>query len=154
MSVLFVALALACLGWGILCGAVVYEHLAVIPVWTRSPPESLTMWRGDHRLRADRFWMSIHPTLLLLLGTCLALAWSGPEIRDLLLIVAGGYAFVIATTAVYYVPELLKLTRDPDAKLPPAEWQTRAKRWGLLCIPRSLLVIALAGPLLRALSLL
>lgn len=142
----------ACLGWGILCGAIVYEHLAVIPVWTREPPESLNMWRGPHRLRAERFWMAIHPLLLLLLSVALYLVWADEARRALLLWVIGGYGLVIATTAAYYVPELMKLTRDPDTTtLPVEEWRARARRWHALCYPRSLLVLALSVPLFRAL---
>ncbi|HRG95322.1 MAG TPA: hypothetical protein PLR99_03665 [Polyangiaceae bacterium] len=154
MSLAFVALMATCLGWGILCGAIVYEHLAVIPVWTKKAPESLTMWRGAHRIRPERFWMGIHPVLLALLLTCIALTWSQLAVRHHLLAVAAGYALVIATTAVYYVPELMRVTRDPDAPIPVPEWDTRAKRWAMLCVPRSVLVVVLALPLFRALTLL
>src|SRR5690606_37507170 len=49
MSTATIVLQLATLGWGVLCGAMIYEHVAVIPQWARRPPESLTMWTGDHR---------------------------------------------------------------------------------------------------------
>jgi hypothetical protein len=104
------------------------------------------MWRGEHRLRAERFWMSIHPVLILLLAVTLATGWS-----DLLAWTAGAYALVIATTAIYYVPELMRLTRDPDAPIPPAEWRARARRWELLSLVRGAVIVAAAVPLLEAL---
>lgn len=139
--------------WGVLCGAVVYEHLAVIPQWTKRPPDSLTMWRGEYRLRAERFWMAIHPVLIVLVVASLVANWSDTDQRTMLLVVAAGYAVVIATTGAWYVPELMALTRDPDAGIPHDQWARRSRRWALWCIPRSVLVLGLTIPLLRALVL-
>lgn len=151
MSTATIVLQLATLGWGVLCGAMIYEHVAVIPQWARRPPESLTMWTGDHRLKAERFWMAIHPILLVLLGVALALSWDDGAQRERLFIVAGGYALVIATTAVWYVPELMKLIRDPAAPIPAERWRVRARRWELLSLLRGALILGLAWPLLGAL---
>ncbi|MCC6621445.1 MAG: hypothetical protein IT385_09320 [Deltaproteobacteria bacterium] len=148
-SALFLQLTI--LGWGVLCGAMIYEHVAVIPQWARRPPESLTMWTGEHRLRAERFWMSIHPLLVVLLGVTLATGWSDAALREPLLIVAGGYAVVIAATAAWYVPELMKLIRDPTAPIPPQRWRERARRWETLSLARGALILGLAWPLLGAL---
>ena len=120
MTTSAIFLQLATLGWGVMCGAMIYEHVAVVPQWAKRPPESLTMWTGEHRLRAERFWMTIHPVLLVLLGVALATGWSDDAQRVRLLTVAGGYALVIAATASWYVPELMKLIRDPAAPIPPA----------------------------------
>jgi len=153
MSVEGILLHVLALGWGALCGAMIYEHLAVIPAWAGSPPASLTMWRGPYRLRAERFWMLIHPTLLVLLGTSLALTWSTPSTRDLLLVAAGGYALIIATTAIYYVPELMRLTRDPESTaLTADDWRRRARRWEVLSLIRGVAVLGVAWPILRTLS--
>ena len=146
-------LQLAALGWGVLCGGMLYEHVAVIPQWTRRPPESLAMWTGEYRLRAERFWMGIHPVLLTLLGAALLLGWSSDARRSLLLTVLGGYAAVIAATAAWYVPELLRLTQDPAAPIAAPEWRRRARRWEVLSAVRGALILALAWPLLRAVSL-
>ncbi len=148
----FLTLSMLCLGWGVLCGAVVYEHLAVIPQWTREPPVSLTMWNGPFGLKAERFWMAIHPLLLLLLAGALVLEWEHPQRRLWLGVTAGAYAVIIAATVAYYVPELLKLTREPQAPIPPPEWRRRARRWELWSFPRSALVLVLAFPLLFVLS--
>jgi hypothetical protein len=110
------------------------------------------MWTGAYRVKAERFWMSIHPVLIVLLGASLATAWSHTARRDWLLLALGGYALVIATTAAWYVPELMKLTRDPEAPIAPADWRRRARRWELLSLLRGALVLAITFPVLRALT--
>ena len=141
-------LQLAAIGWGVMCGAMIYEHVAVIPQWARRPPESLAMWTGEHRLRAERFWMSIHPLLLVLLGVALGTGWADGTRRDGLFVVLGGYAVVIAATAAWFVPELMRLTRDPSAPIPPPEWRQRARRWEVLSLVRGALILGLAWVLI------
>jgi len=151
MTTATIFLQLATLGWGVLCGAMLYEHVAVVPQWARRPPESLTMWTGEHRLKAERFWMSIHPILLALLVVALVTAWDDAAQRERLLIVVGGYALVLVTTGAWYVPELMKLIRDPAAPITPERWRARARRWELLSLARGALILVLAWPLLGAL---
>lgn len=144
-------LQFAVMGWGVLCGGVVYEHLAVVPQWASQPPASLAMWSGPYRLRADRFWRGIHPIEGLLLATALATGWNDAA-RVSLIVVLAGYLVVLAVTAVWFVPELMRLTQDPGAPIPPDEWRSRARRWERLSIARGVFMVALAVPLLSALS--
>lgn len=67
MSPAVITMYIAVLLWGLICGGFVYEHVAVVPVWTANPPESLAMGQGRHRLAAERFWRTIHPITLLTL---------------------------------------------------------------------------------------
>jgi hypothetical protein len=151
MTMAEIFLRLAVLGWGVLCGGIVYEHVAVVPQWSKQPPASLAMWSGPYRVMAERFWKAIHPVVILLLAASLAAAWSTDQ-RSALSVVLGGYLVVIAVTAVWFVPELLKLTQDPDAPIPPDEWRARARRWERLSHARGALVIGLSWPLLGALA--
>jgi len=148
-SEIFVRLAVV--GWGVLCGGIVYEHVAVVPQWSKQPPESLAMWSGPHRLAAERFWKGIHPIVILLLAACLTTAWSTDQ-RSALIEVLSGYLAVIAVTAVWFVPELLKLTQDQNAPIPRDEWRARARRWERLSLARGAVVLGLSWPLLGALA--
>lgn len=151
MTLSILSLQLATLGWGMLCGAMVYEHAAAIPQWARSPPESLTMWSGEYRLRAERFWICIHPVLVTLLVTALVTGWSHVERRESLYWVLGGYLLVLGTTAAWYVPELMRLT-SPDSKIERDQWRVRSRRWELLSLVRGVLLVGLAWPMLQAVS--
>lgn len=151
MKASLLLLQLATAGWGILCGGVIYEHLAVVPQWASHPPDSLTMWSGQYGLKAERFWIGIHPLLLALLAAALATGWNADH-RTKLLIVLGSYLAILAITALWFVPELMRLTQSPAAAIPPAEWLSRARRWERLSILRGITLFGLIWPLLQALS--
>lgn len=137
--------------WGILCGAMVYEHLAIVPQWTANPPESLHMWKGPYRVAAQHFWPAVHPIALLLIAGALGFNWNNPA-RNLIAAALAVYLLaILLPTAFWYVPELLKLT-NPDTALPPAQWRSRAKRWERLSLVRGVVVLAVIVPLVHAVA--
>lgn len=144
-------LAVLVVGWGMVCGGIAYEHVAVVPVWARCPPASLTMWRGDHRLRSERFWLGMHPLLILLLVAALVVGWNDAELRTWLWIAFAGYAVVLVTTTAWFLPELMRLVKAPDGTFDEPEWRRRARRWEALSVLRGVLMLALAFPLVQAL---
>jgi hypothetical protein len=135
--------ALAFLGWGLVCGAGAYEHIALIPMWTANPPESLAALQPPYGLRADLWWQSIHPVVLLLLIAALISNWPHKPARNSIALIIGGYLAVLIATAIYFVPELLALTTDPSAPIAPSEWKARADRWELLSLLRLAVMFAL-----------
>ncbi|MFO0624113.1 MAG: hypothetical protein U0325_00735 [Polyangiales bacterium] len=151
MTTSTILLQVSAVGWGVLCGGIVYEHLAVVPQWSARPPESLTMWTGPHRVKAERFWIGIHPILIGLLAAAMITGWSDVARRTSLMVVLGTYLAALALTGVWFVPELLRLTTDPAAPIPPAEWGDRAKRWEKASIVRGVILVGMAWPLLDAL---
>lgn len=138
-------------GWGVVCGGILYEHLAVVPVWARRPPTSLTMWRGEHRIRSERFWITIHPLLVALLVAALVVGWADPDMRTGLWITLIGYGVVLVITNAWFVPELMRLVKSEDGAFGEAEWRRRARRWEVLSLARGVLMFALAFPLVQAL---
>lgn len=135
--------------WGILCGAVVYEHLAIIPVWSSNPPESLAMWAGPYPVKSMHFWPFIHPVIIVTLLAAIALNW-GNDARNLIALAGAGYVLaVLLPTAIWFVPELLHLI-NPETGLPSEQWRRRAKRWEALSLARGVVVLALIVPLLIA----
>lgn len=146
-------LELAVLGWGVLCGAIIYEHLAIVPVWAKCPPESLTMWRGPHRVRAERLWIPLHPVVVLLLVLSFVLNWSVEPVATRILITLVGYLVILAATAVFFVPELMKLVIDEQTVIDPAVWRARSLRWERLSIARGLVAVVLGLVLFDALRL-
>jgi len=96
--------------------------------------------------------MGVHPLLLLAFIATAALNWSTVELRNGVLITVAGYVVVLLVTALYYVPELMRLTGTADGGIPNVEWGRRARRWELLSILRGVFMLGLSWPLLRALA--
>jgi Na+/H+-dicarboxylate symporter len=146
----FIFIAVAFMAWGIVCGAALYEHVAVIPVWTRNPPETIAFLQPPNGLQAALWWQSIHPIVLTALVAAVVASWRNKAVRSPLLAILGGYVFVLAATGVWYVPELLALTTDPNAEIDPAEWKMRADRWEVLSLGRIAFMLVLTTFLARA----
>ncbi|MFO0745889.1 MAG: hypothetical protein U1F43_09475 [Myxococcota bacterium] len=153
MNLASLILELAVLGFGIVCGAMVYEHTAIVPVWAARPPESLHMWQGPHRVRAERFWMPSHPMVVLLLAVALALHWGASAVATRLVVVLASYVVILVITGRLFVPELMRLCRDPNAPLAPDVWRRRARRWERLSLLRGAVMLGLAVVLCDALRL-
>lgn len=132
-------------------GGSIYEHLAVVPQWSKSPPGSLTMFQGDYGLNAGKFWQIIHPLTLVLWIASLIANWKTKR-RKYISISLGVYVVILIITANYFVPELLSIiTTKFEATVNP-ELVSRAKLWEKLSIARLIVIIGAAGILLYSLT--
>lgn len=103
---------LTCISFCLILGAATYEHIAVWPNAYSEPPRSLTMFQGPYALESAPFWMWVHPVTLLLFLATLGLNWRTEKKKYILLPLAV-YFLVLATTFIYFVPELMSLTHTP-----------------------------------------
>ena len=133
-------------------GGAVYEHLAVVPVWASAVPASLAMFQGEYALRAQNFWIPIHPVTLLLLTSALVLNWQTPR-RKFILTTLAGYLLLLLITLIYFVPELLALTQSAYSTAVDPELTRRAGMWETLSLVRLAFLFVLAVFLLHGLSL-
>lgn len=127
----------------IIIGAGIYEHLAIWPRAYSAPPASLTMFQGDYGLNSDAFWTKIHPITLLLLITTLVLSWKSPR-KKYVLITLIGYIFILVVTAIYFVPELMEITKTEYADSVNPDLQQRGGLWENLNLLRALILVFLA----------
>lgn len=134
---------LASIAFITIIGAAIYEHTAVVPVWSAAPPRSLSMFQGEYGLQAVNFWKPVHPVAILLLAAALITNWRQPR-RKQLLIVSGGYVLILAITAVYFVPELIAITTSVFSPAVSNDLAGRAKTWEALSLLRlgGLLILA------------
>jgi hypothetical protein len=146
-----ISLILASISFIIVIGGAVYEHLAVVPVWSAAVPASLTMFQGPHALAAQNFWIPIHPTTLLLMLAALLFNWK-TERRKFILTTIGGYVLVLGITAVYFVPELMSLTQTTFSTNVDIQLTRRANLWESLSLIRLAFLLTLAFVLLLGLS--
>ena len=133
-------------------GAAVYEHLAVVPVWASAVPASLAVFQGEYALRAQNFWIPIHPVTLILVASALVLNWQTPR-RNFILTTLAGYLLVLVITFIYFVPELMALTQSAYSTAVDPELTRRAGLWETLSLVRLAFLFVLAVLLLHGLSL-
>ena len=147
-----VALMLSIVFWGTLLGGIAYSHLVYFPVYLSDLPDSAVLVNGPYALNEGRFWMTIHPLLLLSLLVALILNWRVRPRRKLIAISLIAYIVVIAVSALYFIPELFAFARSPQSGVAPAEWSVRAHRWEVLSWLRGSICYAFFVPLLLALT--
>ncbi len=145
------SLILAAISFITVIGGAIYEHLAVVPVWSAAVPASLTIFQGEYALAAQRFWIPIHPVTLILLAAALALNWKSAR-RKLIIATITGYAAVLAITTVWFVPELLAITRSPYSNAIDPVLTQRGATWEFYSLTRLSFLILLAISLLFGLS--
>ncbi len=144
-------LILACMSFITVIGGAIYEHAAVVPVWTSAIPASLSMFQGEYALAASRFWIPIHPITVSLLVGAMLLNWK-TERRTYIATTVVGYAIVLATTFVYFVPELIELTQSSYSQTVNSALTARAATWETFSICRLVFLFGLAITLLLGLS--
>lgn len=135
--------AIARLGFSVVIGGAVYEHIAVVPQWSMAAPASLAMFQGEYGLRPAPFWMMIHPVTLVFMGLSLLLFWKSTYRKSLLITIAG-YVLVLIITFNYFVPELLEITGTAYSENVDPTLTQRAKLWETLSLIRLAFLIILA----------
>lgn len=146
-------LILASISYIIVIGAAVYEHAAIVPVWTRAIPASLSMFQGEYGITPAAFWRAIHPVTLLLFVVALIMNWRSRR-RLPILVTFIGYIVVLAITFIYFVPELLALTAStPYSPTINEALTARGKNWEFLSLVRLSWLIVGAVILLFGLSI-
>lgn len=118
--------------WGVVLGGIVYSHVVYFPVYLSDLPASAVLVTGAYALDEGRFWMAIHPLLLLSLIVNLVVNLKVGAVRNRILISFGIYIAVIVVTQLYFLPELMAFARSASSDVSPAEWLARGNRWQYL----------------------
>ena len=144
-------LILASISFIVVIGGAVYEHLTSVPVWSSAVPASLAMFQGDYAITPFRFWMPIHPITIVLLLIAMIVNWR-TERRNFILVTIIGYAGVLVSTFLFFVPELLAITQSSYSNTVDADLTNRANMWEFLSLIRLGVMFLLAFILLWGLS--
>ncbi|MCE3281267.1 MAG: hypothetical protein K0Q66_4 [Chitinophagaceae bacterium] len=134
---------LTCLSFSVICGAAVYEHVAVWPKAFAKLPASLSSFQGEHAFNNGIFWMMIHPITLVLFIIATIMHWKTDRKKHLLYPLIA-YAVVLVVTSVYFVPELLSILGTAYSNTYDASLTARGSQWELLSIIRAVLLFATA----------
>lgn len=145
-------LFLAIIFWAVLLGGIVYSHLVYFPVYLSDLPGSAVVVTGKYGLHEGRFWMTIHPLLILSLIAAAVSNWKFKARRKLILLSIAAYIVVLTVTSLYFVPELMAFERSAESGLTAAEWLARGNRWQYLSWMRGAVCFIFFVPLLVALT--
>lgn len=92
-------------------GAAIYEVFVITPLWSGSPPESVTNWNpvAQYAINPGKFWGKATPFYMVLAFITVIAAWLLPKAQRNLMLFAGGIALIIVFfTAIFFVPILMK----------------------------------------------
>jgi hypothetical protein len=146
------SLFLAIVIWGTLLGGIVYAHIVFFPVFLSDLPNSAVVVNGTYGLNEARFWMTVHPLLILSLIIALALNWKFKARRKPIALSFGIYVTVLIITSLFFVPELMAFAKSPESNVPASEWLARGNRWQYLSWIRGAVCFMGLVPLLVALT--
>jgi hypothetical protein len=123
--------------------------MVFFPVYLSDLPASAAVVNGPYGLSEARFWMTIHPLLVLSLVVSLIANWRERTKRFLIGATLTVYIVVLVVSALYFVPELIAFH---DSPVTAGDWQTRANRWWNLSLIRGATLFIFSVPLLFALA--
>ena len=147
------SLFIAILLWAIIIGGIVYAHIAFLPGYLNNLPYSTRLVTGVDAIREEKFWMLIHPLMIVFTLLALVLNWKQHERRKLILPAALIYTVVIVTTAIYFVPALMEFAKsNTNTAFSPAQWQEKGKTWEQLSWIRGAFMFGAFIMLLTALT--
>ena len=146
------SLMLAVILWGTLLGGITYSHLVYFPVYLSALPDSAILVHGPYGLHESKFWLTVHPLLILSLIVALVLNWRFEARRKSILVSFAVYFLVLIVTQIYFLPELAAFAQSPESNVSAAEWMGRGQRWQRLSWIRGGVMYAAIVPLLFALT--
>jgi hypothetical protein len=146
------ALIFAIICWATLLGGITYSHIVYFPPYLSNLPDSSVIVNGKYALHEERFWLTIHPLLILSLIVTLALNWKFKPRRKLIMTSFGIYFVILVITQLYFLPELGAFRQSPELNISAAEWLARGNRWQYLSWIRGAICYLAFIPILMALT--
>jgi len=110
-------------------GAQIFETALIVPSWTASPPESLGMFQGKHRLDFKVFWIVFHSVHEITFILALVFCWKIPGVRNWLLGLLIAHIAVRVWTIMYFAPTIIAFQQMPQAPSVDPDLVAKAARW-------------------------
>lgn len=145
-------LILASIGFIVVLGAAIYEHVNVVPRMSAAPPMSLSMFSGQYGLETSSFWIPVHPINLVFFIIALIANWK-TERKQRILTVFLSYVGILLITGIYFVPTLLSIINTPYQLMVDEALRSKVVLWERLSLVRMCFIFILAAMLLSSLSL-
>jgi hypothetical protein len=110
-------------------GGGLYEHVVLTPMWSASPPSSLSIIQPGTGVPLQRFWIPVHVAITVGALLAMFLTWGDCRVRLLLIVGLVSYVVMRVWSGWYFIPEMLAFQRIPLDSAPTAELLERVARW-------------------------
>ena len=110
-------------------GAQIFETALIVPSWTASPPESLGIFQGNHRLDFKEFWIVFHSLHEVTFILALVFCWNIQGVRNWLLVLLSAHIGVRIWTIVYFAPTIFAFQQVPYVPGIDPDLVAKATRW-------------------------
>ena len=110
-------------------GAQIFETALIVPSWTASPPASLGIFQGKHRLDFKMFWIVLHSLHEVTFILALVFCWNIQGVRNWLLVLLTAHIALRIWTIVYFAPTIIAFQQVPYAPRIDPDLVAKATRW-------------------------
>ena len=125
-------------------GAQIFETVVIVPKWTSSPPESLSMFKGKYALDFKWFWIVFHSIHEITFILAIIFCWKLVAIRNWLLFLFAIHFAVRAWTLAYFAPNIIEFQQIANTNSPKSDLVSRTKKWKDLNYVRVAIFIAVS----------
>ena len=123
------SLILLCFSMAGAIGGGLFEHIVLIPLWSRSPPSSFSIIQPGTGVPLQNFWIPVHAAITVFIILSLVLTWKERKVRLLLLVGLGSYIVMRVWSGLYFIREMLEFQKVPLDSPPSAELSARVASW-------------------------
>ncbi|HET9866518.1 MAG TPA: hypothetical protein VFQ06_04450 [Nitrospira sp.] len=123
------SLILLCLAMAGAIGGGLFEHIVLIPLWSKSPPSSFSIIQPGTGVPLQNFWIPVHAASTIFIVSSLALTWKEVKARRLLLVGLASYIVMRAWSGLYFIREMLEFQKVPLDSPQSAELSARVANW-------------------------
>jgi hypothetical protein len=122
-------LILLCFSMAGAIGGGLFEHIVLVPLWSKSPPSSFSIIQPGTGVPLQNFWIPVHSAITLFVITSIVLTWRERKVRALLLIGLASYIIMRVWSGVFFIREMLAFQKVPVDSPPTAELSDRVENW-------------------------
>lgn len=123
------SLILLCFSTAAAIGGGLFEHIVLIPLWSKSPPSSFAIIQPGTGVPLQNFWIPVHTAITVFLILSLILAWRERKVRRLLLIGLASYIIMRVWSGLFFIREMLEFQKLPLDSPPTPELSARVSSW-------------------------
>lgn len=136
----------------IMNGAGIFETAVIIPKWSKNPPDSLQLFKGEYGVDLKFFWIAMHSIHEITFIVAIVFCWNIPGVREMMLLLFAVHFGVRVWTLVYFVPNIIEFQKIANGiSQPTPDLAARARRWKNLNYLRAGAFVAVSGGVLAVL---